>query len=83
MPPGHGRRTAGNLPEASRTAILRPPGSLGPQGTVPPTLGYTYRGAAQAFFTRWFWRVTHSRLKPMADVAKLNQRHLPNVLTYL
>jgi transposase len=44
---------------------------------------YTYRGAAQTFFTRWFWRATHSRLKPMAKVAKLIQRHLPNVLTYL
>lgn len=44
---------------------------------------YTYRGAAQTFFTRWFWRATHSRLKPMAAVAKLIQRHLPNVLTYL
>lgn len=44
---------------------------------------YTYRGAAQTFFARWFWRATHSRLKPMAKVAKLIQRHLPNVLTYL
>ena len=44
---------------------------------------YTYRGAAQRFFARWFWRATHSRLKPMAKVAKLIQRHLPNVLTYL
>jgi transposase len=45
--------------------------------------GYTYPGAAQTFFARWFWRATHSRLKPMAAVAKLIQRHLPNVLTYL
>jgi len=44
---------------------------------------YTYRGAAQTFFTRWFWRATHIRLKPLAAVAKLIQRHLPNVLTYL
>ena len=44
---------------------------------------YTYRGAAQTFFARWFWRATHSRLQPMAEVAKLIQRHLPNVLTYL
>ncbi len=26
---------------------------------------------------------THSRLKPIAKVAKLIQRHLPNLLTYL
>jgi transposase len=43
----------------------------------------TYRGAAQNFFARWFWRATHSRLRPMAEVAKLSRRHLPNVLTYL
>ena len=45
--------------------------------------GYIYPGAAQRFFARWFWRATHSRLTPMAAVAKLIQRHLPNVLTYL
>jgi len=44
---------------------------------------YTYPGAAQNFFARWFWRATHSRLAPMAAVAKLIRRHLPNVLTYL
>jgi transposase len=44
---------------------------------------YSYRGAAERFFARWFWRTTHSQLKPMADVAKLIRRHLPNVLTYL
>ena len=44
---------------------------------------YTYRGAAQNFFTRWFWRATHSRLRPMAAVAHLIRRHFPNVLTYL
>jgi transposase len=44
---------------------------------------YMYPGAAQTFFARWFWRATHSRLRPMAAVAKLIQRHLPNVLTSL
>jgi transposase len=44
---------------------------------------YRYPGAARTFFTRWFWRATHSRLTPMAAVAKLIQRHLPNLLTYL
>src|SRR5690606_27212905 len=43
----------------------------------------TYSGAAQKFFARWFWRATHSRLAPMAEVAKLIQRHFSNVLTYL
>lgn len=44
---------------------------------------YTYLGAAQNYFARWFWHATHSRLRPMAEVAKLIRRHLPNVLTYL
>ncbi len=44
---------------------------------------YRYPGAAATFFRRWFWQATHSRLKPMAAVAKLIQRHLPNLLTYL
>jgi len=44
---------------------------------------YRYVGAAQRFFRRWFWRATHSRLGPMAGVAWLIRRHLPNVLTYL
>ena len=42
---------------------------------------YPYGGAARTFFSRWFWRATHSRLKPMAAVGKLI--HLPNLLTYL
>jgi transposase len=44
---------------------------------------YVYPGAAQTLFTRWFWRATHSRLAPMAGVAKLIRRYLPNVLTYV
>jgi transposase len=44
---------------------------------------YRYPGAARTFFTRWYWRATHSRLKAMAAVAKLIQRHLPGRLTYL
>ena len=44
---------------------------------------YRYPGAAKTFFTRWYWRATHSRLKPMVAVAKLTKRHLPNLLTYL
>lgn len=44
---------------------------------------YTYLGAAQKFFARWFWRAKHSRVKPIAGVAKCMKRHLPNVLTYV
>lgn len=44
---------------------------------------YSYQASAEKFFQRWYWWATHSRLKPMADVAKLMRRHLPNILTYL
>lgn len=44
---------------------------------------YTYLGAAQKFFARWFWQATHSQLNPMAEVAQLNERHLPYLLTHL
>ena len=42
---------------------------------------YRYSGAARTFFTRWYWRATHNRLKPIAAVAKLIRRHLRNLLT--
>nr|BFD65393.1 ISL3 family transposase [Bdellovibrio sp. HAGR004]BFD65908.1 ISL3 family transposase [Bdellovibrio sp. HAGR004]BFD66378.1 ISL3 family transposase [Bdellovibrio sp. HAGR004]BFD66562.1 ISL3 family transposase [Bdellovibrio sp. HAGR004]BFD66622.1 ISL3 family transposase [Bdellovibrio sp. HAGR004] len=44
---------------------------------------YTYQASARKFFDRWYWWATHSRLKPMSDVAKLMRRHLDNILTYL
>jgi transposase len=44
---------------------------------------YRYPGAARTFFQRWYWRASHSRLRPVAAVAKLIRRHLPNLLTYL
>lgn len=44
---------------------------------------YPYPGAARTFFRRWLWRATHSRLRSMAAMAKLIQRHLLNLLTYL
>lgn len=44
---------------------------------------YSYQASAEKFFSRWYWWATHSRLKPMIDVAKLMKRHLANILTYL
>ncbi len=44
---------------------------------------YSYKASAEKFFQRWYWWATHSRLKPMIDVAKLIKRHLDNILTYL
>jgi transposase len=37
---------------------------------------------ARAFWKRWFFWATHSKLPPMIEAAKTIARHLPNVLTY-
>ncbi len=44
---------------------------------------YRYEKAARNFFKKWYFWATHSRLKPLADVAKMVKRHLDNILTYL
>ena len=44
---------------------------------------YQEAGWARRFFKGWFGWVSRSQLKPMADVARLLQRHLENLLTYL
>ena len=36
----------------------------------------------QAWWTRWFWWASHSRLEPVKKVARMVKAHLPNVLTY-
>ena len=43
---------------------------------------YSYPARADAFFSRWYFWATHSRLKPIIAAAKTIKRHLPNVLTY-
>lgn len=44
---------------------------------------YRAAGHARRFFRRWFWRATHSRLRPVAAVARMIRHHLPNLLTCL
>lgn len=44
---------------------------------------YTYEKAARTFFSNWYYWVTHSKLRPLIDVAKMLKRHLDNILTYL
>ena len=43
---------------------------------------YGYVGAARKFFACWYFRATHSRLKPMIEVAKMLKRHLDGLLAY-
>ena len=44
---------------------------------------YQEEGWARRFFKDWFGWVSRSRLKPLVDVARMIQRHLENLLTYL
>jgi len=44
---------------------------------------YVYEGAAKTHFRWWYNWATHSRLKPIIDVARMLKRRLPNILTYL
>lgn len=43
---------------------------------------YDYVGSARKFFTSWYFRATHSRLKPMIDVAKMMKRHIDGLLAH-
>jgi transposase len=45
--------------------------------------GYVRVGWARAFWKAWYWWATHSRLRPMREVAGVLQRHLDNILTYV
>ena len=46
---------------------------------------WDYRSVAWArsFFRRWYFWATHSRLAPMIKTARMLQRHLANILTYV
>lgn len=44
---------------------------------------FTYEGAARRHFRAWYNWATHSRLRPMIQVARMLKRRLDNVLTYL
>ena len=44
---------------------------------------YKYEGSARKFFNKWYFSATHSRLKPVIDVAKMLKRHIENILNYV
>ena len=43
---------------------------------------YVRECVARSFFDRWHFHATHSRLKPVIDVAKMLKRHLPGLLSH-
>ncbi len=44
---------------------------------------YTYKKPARTFFNKWYFSATHSKLKPVIDVAKMLKRHIENILTFI
>lgn len=44
---------------------------------------YRYEKSARTFFNRWYFSATHSRLKPVIDVAKMLKRHIENIMTFV
>jgi transposase len=43
---------------------------------------YRYPKSARAFFKKWYFWATHSRLLPMIKVARMLKRHLDHMVTY-
>ena len=43
---------------------------------------YARECVARSFFDRWYFHSTHSRLKPIIDVAKMLKRHLSGLLSH-
>lgn len=44
---------------------------------------YGKEWSALRFFNRWYFHATHSRLKPIIDVAKMLKRHIDGLLAYM
>ena len=43
---------------------------------------FVREGAARSFFSRWYFRATHSRLAPVIQVAKMLKRHIAGLLAH-
>jgi len=43
---------------------------------------FVREGAARSFFSRWYFRATHSRLAPVIQVAKMLKRHIGGLLAH-
>jgi hypothetical protein len=73
--------------QAGATGSLRPGADLAESSTRRGAADRDFRGwadtdRATAFFKRWYFRATHSRLEPVIKVARMIKRHVANVLTY-
>jgi transposase len=78
-----------NLPEPSRERFaalrvlhLKTGRAWAIKESLRDLWAYRRKGWALRHWRRWFFWATHSRLKPVIEVARMIDRHLDNVLTY-
>jgi len=79
-----------NLPESKverfnelRTADLRTSRAWAIKETLRHFWDNTERSEAEKYLQRWYFWATHSRLKPVIEVAKTVKRHAVNILTFV
>jgi transposase len=66
-----------------RESNLRTARAWGLKVTAMSLFDYVYEGVARKHFKWWYRWATHSKLKPMIDVAKMLKSRLTSILTYL
>jgi transposase len=78
-----------NLPEPSRERFaalralhLKTGRAWAIKESLRDLWAYRRKGWALRHWKRWYFWATHSRLKPIVEVARMIERHLDNVLTY-
>jgi len=47
-----------------------------------PFWNYVYPGVARQYFQRWYFWATHSRIRPIIEIARTLKTHLDGILTY-
>ena len=55
---------------------------MGDQGELRLLWHYVRRGWALRFWKSWYFWATHSKLKPVIEVARMIKRHLGYILNY-
>jgi transposase len=68
--------------DAVRWAELKTGRAWSLKETLRPLWRYRQEWRAHAYFQRWYYWATHSRLSPMVAAAKTLKHHLKNILTY-
>ena len=78
-----------NIPEKQRARFIQLKGlelKVGRAWAVKEALrnlwDFASKESAGKFWKRWYFWATHTRLKPVCDVAKMMKRHVKNIMSY-